>query len=487
MIHILPEVLLTIANNADSQTIYGLMLTCRGFHQLLSSYERSIVKTKLEAYYRSAIDPRVFSNPRLAKDHPILQLSRDQTGTLLTSATPKRTVANPYTFAVAHELEVRESRIQPLIGPSGSLTDIVTQLHHSCSSSSHSSDADVLPHVLTQLASIRRACRISDIIGDAVAHIVAKAGWIDGYNAHLSDNHHAEAHNACRCNAWVSCLTGLEPPLAATGGVTASSMHMLQTWLTVLPSEIVRRSLPPSASQDAKNMRILMSKLTHRVRAAQLDLIRRLSAFDLVSLVKLAEVAGVEYTLRLGDDRHESDPEHVEKRTAFQESVFRRGASLSLWAIGGRARECVKVEDVFTYEMPEDIPPRMLCERQAEDAVRSIHAELAMWELGVGFERVEVDEVFEPVGDEEMAGLARAFGDVVDAGDGDDEVRSVVDSEDSESEVDGNSEPRTVPAMQRGLQPTLIRCLSRTSQKCLNREERMFARRMRPSYGTSSG
>ncbi|KAB5581089.1 hypothetical protein GE09DRAFT_1279885 [Coniochaeta sp. 2T2.1] len=485
MVHILPEVLLTIANNADSQTIYGLMLTCRGFHLLLTSYERSIVKTKLEAYYGSAVDPRVLSNPCLAKDHPILQLSSDQTGTLLTSATPKRTVAEPYTFAVAQELEVRESRIQALFGPSGSLTDIVTQLHHSYSSSSYSSDADVLPQILTQLASVQRACRISDIIGDTVAHIVAKADWIDGYNAHLYDSHHAEAHNACRCNAWVSCLTGLEPPVGVGGGVTASSMHMLQTWLTVLPSEIVRRSLP--ASQDVKNMRILISKLTHRVRAAQLDLVRRLSAFDMVSLVKLAEVAGVEYTLRLGDDRHESDPEHVEKRTAFQESVFRRGASLSLWAIGGRGRECVKVEDVFTYEIPRDIPPRMLCERQAEDAVRSIHAELAMWELGVGFERVEVDEVFEPVGDEEMAALARAFGDVVDGGDDYDERGSVEDSGDSESDEDGNSEPKTVPAMQRGLQPTLVRCLSRTSQKCLTKEERMFARRMRPGYGTSSG
>ncbi|KAH8910451.1 hypothetical protein BR93DRAFT_964330 [Coniochaeta sp. PMI_546] len=454
MLYILPEVLVTIADYADSQSIYCLMLTCRRFHQVLHYHERSVVKGKLEAYCRSAIDPRVFQNPGLGQDHPLLQLYGENDGTVLTSDAPKRIVACPFSYHIVKELEIRESRIQDLFGPNGSLLKMVKRLHHSDDLDDNS------PAVTFQLDSIQRACRISDLLGDCVARIVARSDWVDGYNAHLAD-HHYYPRNNCRCNCWVSCLTN-----ATRNGVVIRSRHLLDSIQSALPDSPTDCMTP--VVRDQKNKDILMTKLAHTVRTAQIALISRLPVFDMLCLAKLSELAGVEYSFSIPAHMHQSDPEHIEKRTAFQESMFRRGGSLSLWAIG--ANEC-KGYPTWTYQVSD----RVLCKKMAEDAVKAVHWELFLWEMGYGADRVAVAKVFEPVEDEYLTGLTRAFDEVLQ-GDGQDD-----DCEGDER--DGGREEKTVPAMQRGLQPTLIRSLSRRDQKVLTAEERGFAERMRPYDG----
>lgn len=327
-------------------------------------------------------------------------------------------------------------------------------------------------------------------MGDCVARIVARAGWTDGYNAHLADDHH-RPRNSCRCNCWVSCLTNV----ARDGGVVvvaaSSSRHLLPGTsddddvhppASLLPSPTnpdTPPSLSPSQVREQKNKEILMAKLAHAVRAAQTALVRRLSPPDMLWLATLCEAAGAGYSAATAEPMRESDPEHAEKRTAFQESVLRRGGSLSLWAVvgGGTALEECKGGGGGRFAWGED-GDRALCEEMTQDAVRAVHWELFLWEMGYGADRVSVKSVFEPVGDEGLTGLIRAF---------DEAVRGDAEGDNGEKEVlregDECGEEITVPAMQRGLQPTLIRSLSRRDQKLLTARERRFAERMRPYDG----
>lgn len=327
-------------------------------------------------------------------------------------------------------------------------------------------------------------------MGDCVARIVARAGWTDGYNAHLADDHH-RPRNSCRCNCWVSCLTNV----ARDGGVVvaaSSNRHLLpgnsddddvHPRASLLPSPTNRdtpSSLSPSQVRERENKDVVMAKLAYAVRAAQTALVRRLSAPDMLWLATLCEAAGAGYSAATAEPMRESDPEHAEKRTAFQESVLRRGGSLSLWAVvgGGTAMECKGGGGRFAWGEDSN---RVLCDEMAQDAVRAVHWELFLWEMGYGADRVSVKSVFEPVGDEGLARLIKAFDEAVRGG-------GEGDNEEGEGEVlregDKCGEEITVPAMQRGLQPTLIRSLSRRDQKLLTARERRFAQRMRPYDGS---
>jgi hypothetical protein len=251
--------------------------------------------------------------------------------------------------------------------------------------------------------------------------------------------------------------------------VGVSSRHLLDSAQSVIPPHSTDSET--ALVKDQKNKDILMTKLAHTVRTAQLALISRLSVFDMLCLTKLSEIAGAEYSSSVPPHMHRSDPDYVEKRTAFQESVFRRGASLSLWAIG--TGEC-KGYPTWTYQVSD----RVLCKNMAKDAVKAVHWELFLWEMGYGADRVAVGKVFEPVEDEYLTRLTRALDEAV--------AGEVKDREDEGEERDVEGEEKTVPAMQRGLLATLIRSLSRRDQKVLTAEEREFAAGMRP-YDAAEG
>ncbi|KAJ9156873.1 hypothetical protein NKR19_g4079 [Coniochaeta hoffmannii] len=305
---LIPEILAIIAEFADIQSIYNLMLTCKRFHEVLLSNERSVVKRRLDAYYRSAIDPRVFQHPELVKDHPLIRLSEKKYGAVLTSDSPRRTVARPYSYAVIKELEVRERRINERFS--------FTQANISRSGLV---GAGLSPETREHLDSLARACRVADIIGDCVARIVARADFVQGYNAHLTEAHYARLPSTCPCNSWGYALLG----------------YLSEDILNARGRRMLERSgplLPGSRAVD-RDVETMVIKLVCTVRKAQLALIQGLSQWDLVYLSWLTEVAGDAYTGMVPEDLPLTDTSHWERRTAFKECVIRRGASLTIWAV----------------------------------------------------------------------------------------------------------------------------------------------------------
>lgn len=388
-----------------------------------------MVKRRLEAYRRSAVDPRVLQHPMLAQHHPLLRLHGKNDGTVLTSSAPRRTVTRPYSYAAVKELETREQRIRDLFGwtqPSN------VQRAAGLVSAADGHDGNPSWETVRQMSSLARACRVADLIGDCVARVVARAGWVDGYNAHLAAADHS---SRCPCNSWGSALVGF-PAEEVVDGVVGGRGH---------------QPLPPAPA----DVDIVMMKLARAVREAQLALVHGLSQWDLAYLSWLTEVAGASYSQSVPKDMALSDPEHLEKRTAFQECVLRRGASVSMWAFC--AEDLTRAQD--------EAGARAACRRQVDDAVRLVLGELFLWETGHGADRVPLDEAFPSVVDPALAPLVDAFDRAVDGG------RDAGD--------DGGE--RSILALQPGLQMTTVRNLSKKADlRELLDHEKKYVRLMLP-------
>jgi hypothetical protein len=366
-------------------------------------------------------------------------------------------VARPYSYAVVRELEVREARIKRLLDDdSSSFSTSVTELLDWARRNSLSAEGPRLtPRDLRE--NLKRACRLADLVGDCVARIVARADWIDGYNAHLEDAHYCP-RNHCRCNCWVSNLTNFP-----RDGGAVSRRHHLDIMPGMPPEEESPASdtRPPCTVREKMNRDKVMNKLAHVVRTAQSSLISRLPAQDQISLAMLSELAGGAYYLSTPKGMHESDPEHIEKRVAFQECVLRRGASLSIWALGLDSRAA---------GMPCPLPS---FKSQVDDGIRAVLWELFLWEMGYGNDRVLIRDVFKPVCDTYLQGLVRDFDRAVEG-----EKEMVCSGDEDVGEED---DAKTVPAMQRGLHATMVRSLNcKTDLAGLTVEEKVFAEAMQP-------
>lgn len=433
------------------------------FYNTLHHFERSVVKGKLVTYSHNAIDPRVFKTPALIRpgpsQHPLLQLYGDRDGTVLTSSTTRRVVARPYSYAVVKELEVRESRIRDLFSYTESNLE-------RCGL-----DGQMTPENLRQMDSLQRACRVADLIGDCVARVVARAAWVDGYNAHLSDWHPPDEPNNCRCKAWDSQLANNLP----SGGVMRSRRPQ-----NSMPHPPFTTSSLPSADREKRDRGTVMDKLAHVIREVQLSLIQSLSQWDLIYLSMLTEVAGADYS-RAAPDGTESDPDALEKRTAFQECTIRRGASLSLWAVNRKDSDAAlevhktplspsveRISTLIGFKLMMDEMTTWLYKSQANDAVRDVLWELGLWQLGYGSDTVPVSMAFPPVDDPALADLVKAFD--MELGDGNDRQKGADEDEE-----------KTMPSMQPGLQMTTVRTLSRKAElKKLPEYEKRFVMSMRP-------
>ena len=385
---------------------------------------------KLHRHCRSAIDPRVFKHREIVQNHPLLQLYGETDGTVLTSHSPKRTVARPYTYAVVRELEVRESRIQELFG------------HDVSNLERCGIDDEMTAESRHQLDSLQRACRVADLVGDTVARIVARAGWVDGYNAHLADAHYYVA-GKCRCNAWVSTVADS----LIFDGLAGKHGHVLD-------------SMPLQPGEQDKG--IAMAKLAQTIRELQIALIQRLSQWDLIYLSLLTRIAGAEYSRSVPEGMSLSDPQHLDKVTAFQECALRRGASFSLWSIRSPRLELpLAWHDDRAVEW-------FAAKKLGDDAVRDVVWELHLWEQGAADVRINKD--FWTVEDPALAALMQAFDSEIKAG------RMGRDGSD-----DGSDEDTTMPAMQAGLQMTTVRSLSKKAElKGLSEYERWQVKAVRP-------
>lgn len=362
---------------------------------------------------------------------------------MLTSDSPRRTVARPYSYAVVRELEIREKRNYDLFG-------------YTPSNMRRAGIEDIIsPETRQRMNSLERACRVADLLGDSVARIVARADWVDGYNAHLTDGHYSSIPCRCPCNSWGSAPMGSLPEDV----VGVRSLHLLPL-LRTSPVDTV------------------MTKLAFTVRAAQVAVIQGLSQWDLGYLSWLTEIAGAWYTCSV--PKHPSDPDHLEKRTAFQECVLRRGASLSMWAF------CAEDED-WVRQLDDVSGTRSTCKRQVEDAVKVVLWELFLWETGHGADQVPLDKASPPVEDPALALLMGAFDREVEGGgekdqdgpgDGD---RDGLGDEDQDGPSDEGD--KTISAMQPGLQMTTVRTLSKKADpKVLQGWEKNFIPWMVPNY-----
>jgi len=330
---------------------------------------------------------------------------------------------------VIKELEVRERRINERFS--------FTQANISRSGLV---GAGLSPETREHLDSLARACRVADIIGDCVARIVARADFVQGYNAHLTEAHYARLPSTCPCNSWGYALLG----------------YLSEDILNARGRRMLERSgplLPGSRAVD-RDVETMVIKLVCTVRKAQLALIQGLSQWDLVYLSWLTEVAGDAYTGMVPEDLLLTDTSHWERRTAFKECVIRRGASLTIWAV------CADDE---TRELDSN-GVWSSCNRQAVEAGRVVLWEILLWDMGYGTDRVPLDRAFPPVENKKMAQLMDVFDKEVEVKD---EVKA------------GGEEDGTIPVMEPGLQMTTVGTMRRKANPdLLQKHERDFVKLM---------
>jgi len=104
---------------------------------------------------------------------------------------------------------------------------------------------------------------------------------------------------------------------------------------------------------------------------------------DLVFLANLVSLTGLAYQ-SLHRAQVASDPDFWDRATAFQETVLRQGASVTLWGMFGAAASATAAGEGGTTPDPEARPPagtRPL-KRFVEGAVRGTLREIQAWELG---------------------------------------------------------------------------------------------------------
>ncbi|KAK4106606.1 hypothetical protein N658DRAFT_520120 [Parathielavia hyrcaniae] len=250
------DVTVLIAEHLNMDSMLSFMLSSRTNYQLARRCERSIVKAKMA---------------RTVRD-PVL---KPPLGTLLSSSPPPpaqpssmdREVLDPWSFAVAKELESRERRISAIFSPRSAsprggetLLDGLRQLppyQH------------LRPDQTERLVEgLKDACRVADRIADCAASV------------RLPDQH--------------------TPPPKKTGGG------------------------PGGRDDDEKRWAV-----SHKVHLARQEFVRSLSPIRLAFLTLLRRLAGAQYTLRQQQEVWEPYSETFwERVTALEETFLRHGTAV---------------------------------------------------------------------------------------------------------------------------------------------------------------
>jgi len=249
------EVLLLIVAHADRSTISNIMATCPLARDIVSAYEKSIFKHKTAGL-----------NPHLS-----LPASH---GTALSSATHERELLRPHTFDVIQELDLRTRRIDALLDGNSVLAQAIqnTTSFHQLPPSEHAA----------LLEGLKRACALTDRLGDCVAEAMIKAA------AERPDDNSDD--------------TTPPPP----------------------PS-------PPSPPTRTHAQRCHTDIMT-AVHRARLEFITgpAVAPLDLAYLHLLSTIAGIAYA-KVHGDLVAADPLAWERVLAFEEVVLREG-TMALWA-----------------------------------------------------------------------------------------------------------------------------------------------------------
>lgn len=472
---------MAIAEFGDSEAIFALMLTCRvspttplsiqsntvpdlvdvkSFYSILSTYQHTVVKRKVEDYRHNIMQPQS-PRERQSDDNTALgniphDLYAAPHGTVLTTTTPLRTVATPYSYAVLRELEVREQCIQRLLRSEGFFGTYVKGFQLS--------DKELSPDMESHLLDgFQRACRLADRLGDCAASVVARSGWIDGYNAHIK-----LCTPQCRCRSWVSSLEKVST--YCSNNRSYAFPHTDNQEAAALTSKIKRE----------RNEDMVVAKLNYAIRSAQIAFVRHLPALDLTYLAILSEFIGSTYRMSISVDMSLADTAYWEKITAYQESALRQGASLALWAVSGVGSNVSlkgKAHSLKDMLRSRSLEPLAQTDswQYMQQSVTMVLKELFDWEIGYGMDRISVEDVFRPDDDESLISLSKAIDNAVKG-----DIRDVGCSkfEDYDEDQDG-----TVPRMQAGLHMTMLGTLFRERDLTeLTEIEKEFVRSMYPGH-----
>jgi hypothetical protein len=215
---------------------------------------------------------------------------------------------------------------------------------------------------------------------------------------------------------------------------------------------------PLNRGQRDFDTNTVLLKLAITVREAQLAIIKELSQWDLVHLSWLTEVAGATFTGLTPKGTWLSDPDHLEKRTAYQECVLRQGPSHALWA---------STRDESAPAGSSAV--RLMGQAQVQWAVSVVCEEMFLWETGHGTGLVSVNRAFPPVKDPKLASVLKAFD------------KEIEDSTEEPRDVADNQSEDSLPAMRPGLQMTTVTTLcDKMDTQQLSTRERDFAQMLRP-------
>ncbi|KAK1764666.1 hypothetical protein QBC33DRAFT_192556 [Phialemonium atrogriseum] len=309
------DVILSIAEWSDPETILSLMLVCRYFHLLISENETPIVKAKLCHLQQLTFHPSMlkaddgvhFLPAHLQPAH--LQLVAPH-GCVIKSGTPDRGALLPLSFSVLKELNMREARLDVLLVADGHME---TALQESGLFFPDRRPTDDEMNVL--MARLRRACRITDRLADCTAAVMVEYGFPGPMFPGAEDGDDDENTGGTGSD------DGLDdsPDDQDSGALPAPVPLSTRTYERPLPSTLIH-----------PNRRHNRFGIARAVRFAQGDLLRALPLEDLVFLAILTSIAGLGYR-RLHHATAYTDPEFFERATAFQETVLRQGATVTFW------------------------------------------------------------------------------------------------------------------------------------------------------------
>lgn len=174
------DITLLIAEHVDSDSFVPLMLSCKANYHLIRSHERSIIKAKITNLVRDV-------------------MLRPPLGALVSSSTLDqrrlgRKVLEPWSFAVAKELELRARKINSLFNPDfpnprgQPLDEAINRL-------SHFKDLS-LNHMERLIGGLKDACMVADRIADCAAVVYLEwekgachgndGGWVLEHEVHLA-------------------------------------------------------------------------------------------------------------------------------------------------------------------------------------------------------------------------------------------------------------------------------------------------------------
>ncbi|KXX76266.1 hypothetical protein MMYC01_207161 [Madurella mycetomatis] len=174
------DITLLIAEQVDSDSMVPLMLSCKANYQLIRSHKRSIINAKITNLVRDS-------------------MLRPPLGTLLSSSTLDqqclgRRVLEPWSFAVAKELELRSRKINNLFNTA--FPNPCGQLLHETIKRLAQFTALPPKHMERLIDGLRDACMVVDRIADcaAVVHLqrereachVNDGGWAIEHEVHLA-------------------------------------------------------------------------------------------------------------------------------------------------------------------------------------------------------------------------------------------------------------------------------------------------------------